>query len=239
MYRQEFGSDTSVMDVVGEKDLTGAGGTYYILGKAAKAAMFGGVYVADEIAMATGSVTSYLHPLFEDQGSRELELRGTGRTLHDLPAGVEWDPSEHLGEYIHPDFYAVGTTNPPHYADVSPMNDALRSRCMVIEHPYLAGDPTDSDGVETEAELVAAETGADAEAVTPIVELAALLRQARREGNDIQSPIGHREIRDTVELAGPAEEFMSFQAAARIKFCGQASLKQDKQYIADSVEEEL
>lgn len=239
MYRQEFGNDTSVMDVVGEKDLDGDGGTFYILGKAARAAMFGGVYVADEINMATGSVTSYLHPLFEDRGSRELELRGTGRTLHDLPEGVEWDPSKHLGKFIHPDFVAVGTCNPLDYADTNPMNDALRSRCMVIRHPYLAESPTDTDGVKQEANLAADETGADADDVKGVVELAALLRQARREGNDIQTPIGHREIRDTVELAGPNEEFMSYKAAAHIKFEGQAALKSDKQYIADAIEEEL
>jgi nitric oxide reductase NorQ protein len=239
MYRQEFGADTSVMDVVGEKDLDGDGGTFYILGKAAKAAMFGGIYVADEINMATGSVTSYLHPLFEDEGSRELELRGTGRTLRDLPEGVEWNPEEHLGRYIHPDFRAVGTCNPLHYADTSEMNGALRSRCLVIEHPYLADSEKNTEGIETEAALLAEETGVEPDDVERLVRLAAVLREARREGNAISCPIGHRELRDTVELAGPNEGFMSFEAAAKIKIVGQASLKQDKQYIEDTVEDEL
>lgn len=254
MERQEFGADTSVMDVVGEKDLDGEDGTYYILGKAAKIAMFGGIYVADEINMAGGSVTSYLHPLFEDHGSRELELRGTGRTLRDLPDGVEWDPEKHVGKYIHPDAYFVGTCNPLDYADTNPMNDALRSRCHVIEHPHLAEDEDDDEGVEQEAKLVVDEVKADdrlmeladdfnddglVSRVKPLVRLAAVLREARREGNAIQTPIGHREIRDTVKLAGPSEEFQSFESAAKSKFVGQAALKQDKQYIEDTIEEEL
>lgn len=239
MYRQEFGADTSVLDVVGEKDLDGDGGTYYILGKAAKTALFGGVYVADEINMASGSVTSYLHPLFEDKGKRELELRGTGRTLHDLPEGVEWDPEKHLGRFIHPNAYFTATCNPLHYADTEEMNGALRSRCVVIEHPYLAGSEADQSGIETEAALIADETDAEPDNVKDVVRTAAVLREARRDGNAISCPIGHREVRDTVELAGPNEEFMSFEAAAKVKMVGQASLKQDKQYIEDAVEEEL
>lgn len=239
MYRQEFGADTSVMDVVNDRDLDGDGGTYNILGKAAKTAVFGGVYVADEINMATGSVTSYLHPLFEDRGGRELELRGTGRTLHDLPKGVEWDPEKHLGRYIHPHAYFVGTCNPLHYADTVEMNDALRSRCTVIQHPYLATHEDDTKGIETEARLVADETGANPDDVESVVRMAAVLREARRESNALQTPIGHREIRDTVELAGPAEEFMTYKAAADVKMVGQASLKQDKQYIRDTIAEEL
>lgn len=238
-YRQEFGVDTTVFDMVGEKDLHPDGGTYYILGKAAKAAMFGGVYVADEIAMATGSVTSYLHPLFEDRGSRELELRGTGRTLRDLPEGVDWDPSEHLGRYIHPNFYAVGTTNPLGYADVQEMNDALRSRCMVIEHPYLAEHEDDTGGIEDEAQLLADETDCDPDDVFQLVRCAAVIRESREEQNTPQTPLGHRELRDTVELAGPSEDFMSYAEAARIKMVGQAQLPKDKDFIRDTIEDEL
>lgn len=239
MYRQEFGADTTVFDMVGEKDLLPDGGTYYILGKAAKAAMFGGFYVADEIAMATGSVTSYLHPLFEDRGDRELELRGTGRTLKDLPEGVEWDPSEHLGKYIHPHFYAVGTTNPLGYADVQEMNAALRSRCMVIEHPYLAEHEDDTAGIEDEAALLADETDCDPDDVFDLVRTAAVIRESRREQNTPQTPLGHRELRDTVELAGASEDFMSYKEAARIKMVGQASLPKDKDFIRDAISEEL
>jgi nitric oxide reductase NorQ protein len=238
VYRQEFGVDTTVFDVVGEKDLDGEGGTTYVLGKATKAAMFGGIYVADELNMASGSVTSYLHPLFEDEGKRELELRGTGRTLRPLPGDEEWDPAKHLGRYIHPHFYAVGTQNPLHYADTQEQNDALRSRCTVIEHPYLAESEADEAGIGAEAKLTAAETGADPEDVKPVVRLAAVLREARKKGNDLSVPIGHREIRDTVDLAGPEQEFMSFEEAARVKFVGQASLKQDKQFIEDTIDEE-
>ncbi|MFB6109740.1 MAG: AAA family ATPase [Halodesulfurarchaeum sp.] len=240
VYRQEFGADTAVMDVVGEKDLDGRGGTYYILGEAAKAAMFGGIYVADELNMATGSVTAYLHPLFEDRGKRELHLRGVGRTLRDLPQDEEWDPATHLGRYIHPDFHAAATMNPLHYADTAELNDALRSRCVVIEHPYLAASETDAEGIATEVDLLQAETGAtDADRLTDLVRFAAVLREARREANAITTPIGHRELRDTVELAGPGEAFMSYPEAARVKFVGQAAMKSDKQFIRDAIDDEL
>ena len=240
VYRQEFGADTSVLDVVGEKDLDGHGGTYYILGEAAKAAIFGGIYVADELNMATGSVTAYLHPLFEDVGKRELHLRGVGRTLRDLPADETWDPAEHLGRYIHPDFHPTATMNPLHYADTKELNDALRSRCVVIEHPYLAGSEDDTAGIATEVELLKAETGAtDETRLTDLVRFAAVLREARREANAITTPIGHRELRDTVEMAGPNEEFMPFEEAARVKFVGQAAMKSDKQFIRDAIADEL
>jgi nitric oxide reductase NorQ protein len=240
VYRQEFGADTSVLDVVGEKDLDGRGGTYYILGEAAKAAIFGGIYVADELNMAKGSVTAYLHPLFEDEGKRELYLRGVGRTLRDLPPDEQWDPEKHLGRYIHPGFHAVATMNPLDYADTVELNDALRSRCVVIEHPYLAASEDDEAGIEREVELLEAETGAsDDGRLTDLVRFAAVLREARREANAITTPIGHRELRDTVEMAGPDEEFMSFAAAARVKFVGQAAMKSDKQFIRDAIADEL
>lgn len=240
VYRQEFGADTSLFDVVGEKDLDGRGGTYYILGEAAKAAVFGGIYVADELNMATGSVTAYLHPLFEDRGKRELHLRGVGRTLRDLPPETAWDPENHLGRYIHPHFYATATINPLDYADTKELNDALRSRCIVIEHPYLASSEDDEDGILTEVELLKAETGAtDDDRLTDLVRLAAVLREARREANAITTPIGHRELRDTVEMAGPEEEFMSYASAARVKFVGQAATKSDKQFVRDAIADEL
>jgi nitric oxide reductase NorQ protein len=238
-YRQEFGSDTTVMDVVGERDLTSDGGTYYILGAAARAAIFGGIYIADEISMATGSVTSYLHPLFEETGQRELQLRGTGRTLRDLPEDEEWDPDKHLGRYIHPHFYPTATTNPLGYSDVKDMNAALRSRMLVIEHPYLAESEDDTEGIEAEAELLHEETGVEPEAVKDLVRAVAVLREAKSESRELNTPIGHRELRDTVEMAGPDEEFMSFAAAAKIKVVGQAQLPDEKQYIKDTLREEL
>lgn len=241
VYRQEFGADITVMDMVGEKDLDGRGGTYYILGKAAKAALFGGIYLADEIAMAEGSVTSYLHPLFEDPHKRELELRGTGITLKPLPAGEEWDPAEHLGRYIHPSFRAVGTTNPLGYADVSEMNDALRSRCTVIPHPHLAESEGDTDGIRAECELLAEETGCDPDddVVETLVRTAAVLREARREADAIQTAVGHRELRDAIDLAGPDQQFMSLKEAALVELPTQAQLKSDQQYIRDAIEDEM
>jgi MoxR-like ATPase len=130
--------------------------------------------------------------------------------------------------------------NPLDYADTAELNDALRSRCVVIEHPYLAASEDDEAGIATEVELLETETGADdEERLTDLVRFAAVLREARREANAITTPIGHRELRDTVEMAGPDEEFMSYAAAARVKFVGQAAMKSDKQFIRDAIADEL
>lgn len=251
--RQEFGENTTVFDVVGEKDVSD-GDTYYILGEAAKTAIFGGIYVADEINMASGSVTSYLHPLFEDPGKRELNLRGTGRTLHDLPVSdaeieqhgsaqaarrAKWDPAKHLGRYIHPDFHSVGTCNPIEYAGTEVMNPALRSRCVVIRHPYLCKGEGDAKGREAEAKLLAIETDAEPSDVEDLVRMVGVLREARRESRELETPIGHRELRDTVDMAGPDEGFMSFAEAARVKIAGQAGTQKDRQFILDTIDDEL
>lgn len=251
--RQEFGENTTVFDVVGEKDLED-GNSHYILGEAAKTAIFGGMYIADEINMASGSVTSYLHPLFEDAGKRELNLRGTGRTLHDLPVSeaeiashgsaqaarrAKWDPSEHLGKFIHPDFYAVGTCNPVGYAGTEVMNPALRSRCVVIRHPYLCKGEGDVQGRKAEAKLLAIETDAEPSDVEDLVRMVGVLREARRESSELMTPVGHRELRDTVDMAGPSEDFMTFAEAARVKIGGQAGTQKDRQFILDTIDDEL
>lgn len=243
--RTNFGSDVSVFDLVGEKEIAD-GVTYYILGDQAKAAMFGHVAIWDEVNMVTGDTSSFLHGLAEEPGNRSLELRGTGVTLTDIPvsrdeidrygswyeaARSKWNAEEHLGKYIHPEFRITATSNPLDYADTKSMNDAFRDRFTVVEHPYLSPS--------READLLAEETGTDPSAVEPLTKLAQVLREARQKANAHQTPITHRSLLKTVEMAGPREGWMSFRDAAMNVMVDHASTKKDKQYIKDAIADEL
>lgn len=265
-YRVGFGSDVSVFDLVGEKDISG-GESFYILGKIAKPAVFGGMTVLDEINMASGDTTSFVHGITEKPGNRSLELRGSGRTLRDLPvsdedierygswreaARAKWDPEAHLGRFIHPDLYVAATCNPVSYADTQLMNGAFRDRFVVIEHGYLtehgeAQSPSNRDigvthevgrGVQREAALLMEQTGIDEERANGLVEIAGLLREARRGGTH-QTPITHRALEKTVGLAGPNEEFMPLYDAAHLVMVGQAQTPRDKEVIADALKDEV
>lgn len=243
--RTNFGNDVTVFDLVGEKDFHDDG-SYYVLGDQAKAAMFGHVAIWDEVNMVTGSTSSFLHGLAEKPGNRSLELRGTGVTLTDIPvsddeierygswyeaARQKWTPEDHLGKYIHPEFRVTATCNPLDYADTKDMNAAFRDRFTVVEHTHLT--------TKREAALLAEQTGADPSDIRPLVEVANILREARAKASKHQTPITHRALEKTVEVAGAGEDFMSFRAAALNVIVDHASTKQDKQYIHDTIEDEL
>ncbi|MFB6086757.1 MAG: AAA family ATPase [Halodesulfurarchaeum sp.] len=227
--RMNFGADTTVFDLIGEKDLVG-GDTVYVLGELAKAALFGWIFVADEINMAEGDITSHLHAICEEAGRRRLTLRGTGRTLTDLPLETEWDPEKHLGRYIHPAFRFVGTANPLSYAGTSEMNDAFRSRFVVLPVEYLPP--------EEEADLLIEETGVDPETAGRLTSVAERLREAHRR-DELETPISHRELLKVIEMAGPEEEFMPIAEAARLVLVGHATLKLDRATIRDTITAEL
>lgn len=252
--RINFGSDVSVYSLIGEKDIVD-GDTIFTPGDLAKAALFGHTAILDEVNMATGDVTSFIHGLTEEPGNRQLELWGTPVTLRDLPVSrdevkehgsvyaaqrLKWDDDEHLGRYIHPEFRIMATCNPLEYADTKQMNDAFRDRFVAMEHPYLTSAQSDvRKALETEAALLADATDADPSDVLPLVRLAKTLRDARRQANAISCPITHRALKKTVEIAGPEEDFMSFKEAAKEIMVGYASLKSDKQYIEDAIDDEL
>lgn len=266
-FRINFGSDVSVFDLVGEKDIVD-GDSVYILGKLSKPALFGGLVIFDEVNMVSGDVSSFIHGVTEEPGSRSLELRGTGVTLTDIPvsqdeidrygswyeaARAKWNPEDHLGKYIHPEFRVTATCNPLDYADTKSMNSAFRDRFVVVEHPYLTeaaegsspsstslNTPNDPQmGVKREAALLQEETGIDEDAALALVDVVALLREAKSQNNAIACPVTHRALLKTVELAGRDQSFMPFKDALRLVLVGHASTKQDKRYIRDTIADEL
>jgi nitric oxide reductase NorQ protein len=258
--RINFGSDISVFDLVGEKDIVD-GESVYVLGGLAKAAMFGHIVVLDEVNMATGGTTSFIHAVTEEIGDRQLELRGTDVTLRDLPVTDEeveeareslqsevdgpineeravyeaqlakWNPNEHLGRYIHPEFRVTATCNPLDYADTNSMNDAFRDRFVTFSHPYLSE--------EGERSMLADATGADEGEIRSLVRVAHVLREARAEANKLSCPITPRTLIKTIEMAGPDQGFMSFKDAAKVVMVDHASIKKDKQFIHDTIADEM
>lgn len=244
--RINFGADLSVFDLIGEKDFIEGVGSVFILGKLAKAGLFGHTAIFDEVNMAAGDVTSFLHAATEEPGDREIDLRGTDITLRDIPVSEEaveahgswyeaarakWNRDDHLGVYIHPEFRVTATCNPLDYADTKSMNDAFRDRFVVLEHDYL--------DLQQECRLLGEETGVDEADVRPLVRLANTLRAMKKEANALTCPITHRSLLKTVEFAGADESFMTFREAALNVMVEHASTKQDKEKIRDAIEDEL
>ncbi len=227
--RMNFGADTTVFDLIGEKDLVG-GDTVYVLGELAKAALFGWIFVADEINMAEGDITSHLHAICEEAGRWGETLLCARRTLIFLPPVPIRKPAIHLRPYIHPAFRFVGTANPLSYAGTSEMNDAFRSRFVVLPVEYLPP--------EDEADLLIEETGVDAETAHRLTVVAERLREAHRRG-ELETPISHRELLKVIEMAGPKAQFMPIGEAARLVLVGHATLKLDKATIRDTITAEL
>jgi nitric oxide reductase NorQ protein len=71
-----------------------------------------------------------------------------------------------------------------------------------------------------------------------LTRVAEQLREAHRR-DELETPISHRELLKTVEMAGPDEEFMPVAEAARLVMVGHADLKLDKATIRDTITAEL
>lgn len=196
-YRYNFGLDSSVYDLICEKEIV-EGETVTVLGDLAMAVIFGGLFIGDEINMVEGDITSHIHNIAEEKGKRRFKLIGTGKTLVDLPEGVEWDPEEHLGEYIHPAFRFASTANPITYGGTGEMNYAFRSRFSIVILDYPSP--------EKEAGLLASSTGVDKEIAHRLTrdvakELRAMYRGVdgdRGMSGTIDCPITHRQLEKTL-----------------------------------------
>lgn len=226
--RDNYGMDTSVFQVVNDTDVVN-GTTINNLGNLTMSAMFGGVYNADEGNMATGDITSHLHAIFEEEGSRSLSIVGTDRTLIDLPEDVEWDPDEHLGQYIHPEFKVVATGNPLTYASTKPMNHAFRDRFSIQDMKYI--------GAGEEAGLLQDETGIEEEKALKFCELAVELRNQREEGA-LNCPISHRRLILASQYVIDHNTSLSAAAEAEIKSYAQ-NAQSDKPSIQDAIDDIL
>jgi nitric oxide reductase NorQ protein len=210
VFRVQVGIGMTEHDLIAEKDLHG-GNTIVNLKSGGKAGVFGGAWLVDEINMADGNLTSFIHAAAEEVGKRSLSLPGTGVTLTDLPvtdaeiaaAGGDhraairekWDPSAHLGRFLHPEFRVAATRNPPTYQGAHAMNDAAADRFSPIWFDYL--DP------DKEAKLLAEEVGTEVAGVKPLVDVVDTeIRSLRGNGTGgTRCPISYRRLADVVEYA--------------------------------------
>lgn len=231
VYRSNFGLDTSVYEIIAEKDVVG-GTTVITLKDLALAAIFGGVFVADEANMVEGDVSSHLHAAAEEKGKRRVEIVGTGRVLTDLPEDEEWDPEKHLGKYIHPAFRFAATGNPISYSGTADMNDAFRGRMSItgVDYPAAQG----------EAGLLVAETDADLSTARTLVEDVAQPLRALRDGTggqSLQCPIAYRQLRNTLEYM--QDHNVTLKEAAKAELVSYAQFPQDKTTIEDTIDDML
>lgn len=134
------------------------GGTemQWVDGVFTKTARHGGWFIADEIGMASGDVTSILHSALE-KGDATLTIPEKGETID-----------------VHDDFRLIGTNN-PNYAGTKSRNIAFEDRVEIFKFDYF--------DLDTEVNIVMNEVDdVEKSDVTPIVEVGRELREKYNEG---------------------------------------------------------
>jgi nitric oxide reductase NorQ protein len=151
LYTVSCHDDLTAADLVG-RHLIGPEGTYWQDGPLTKAVREGGICYLDEVVEARKDTTVVLHPLADDR-----------RVL----------PIERTGEYLAaaPGFMLVVSYNPGYQNLIKGMKPSTRQRFMAMSFDY----PNE----ETEAKIVAQESGAPIELVEQLVRLGTALRNLK------------------------------------------------------------
>ena len=140
--------DLTAADLTGRYLLKG-GETQWVDGPLTHAVRAGGVCYLDEVVEARKDITVVLHPLTDDR--RILPLERTGETL-EAPD----------------DFMLIVSYNPGYQNILKSLKPSTRQRFVGISFDYPAPD--------TEIQIVAQESGLDADKCTPLVNLASRIR---------------------------------------------------------------
>lgn len=172
MVRIPVGGGIRYEDLVGHyepvPDGEGGFGLEWTDGILTTAVRNGFLVVLDEIDMMTGDVSSPLHQVTEDDGSRQLTIRQTGEVV---------EP--------HPNFGVIATRN-PNYAGAKKMNKAFKSRFSEHEIGFLPAD--------TEAKVVEQEVpGVDEDELEEVIEYANELRE--RYPQELELVVTTRDIK--------------------------------------------
>lgn len=228
LYRSNLGLDTSIYDLSNDRDVIN-GTTVNNLGDLSMAATFGGTWLADEVNMLEGDISSHIHAAAEEPGKRTVDIFGTDRVLTDLPDDIEWDPEKHLGHYIHPDFCVAGTMNPLTYSSVKEMNNAFRGRFSVKTLDYM--------GESEESGLLADDVGVDTAVAEKLVSNLASELRAMYRNDELRCPISYRQLLFT--LTYYKEHSVPLDTAAEAELIGYAQLPGDKTAIEDAINDEL
>ncbi|MDE3175368.1 MAG: CbbQ/NirQ/NorQ/GpvN family protein [Pseudomonadota bacterium] len=159
--------------------------TVWVDGPLTRSVRRGGLCYLDEVVEARKDVTVVLHPLTDDR--RILPLERTGETLH-APDG----------------FMLVVSYNPGYQSILKALKPSTRQRFVAIEFDY----PTP----ETEARIVARESGLDLELCRTLVRLAGRLRALK--GQDLEEGASTRLLIACASLiAGGAKRDTALRAA--------------------------
>jgi len=162
LYTVACHDDLSASDLIGRYLLKG-GETVWVDGPLTRAVREGAICYLDEVVEARKDVTVVLHPLTDDR--RILPIDRTGEELHAAPG-----------------FMLVVSYNPGYQSILKTLKPSTRQRFVAMEFDFPAPD--------SEAKIVAQESGLDIERVKPLVRLAGKLRALK--GQDLEEGVSTR-----------------------------------------------
>jgi nitric oxide reductase NorQ protein len=154
--------DLTAADLTGRFLLQG-GDTVWLDGPLTRAVRKGGICYLDEVVEARKDVTVVLHPLTDDR--RMLPLERTGEVLA-----------------APPEFMLVVSYNPGYQNVLKGLKPSTRQRFLAMEFGFPPPD--------TEAEIVARESGLPRDRCVPLVRLARALRDLK--GQDLEEGVSTR-----------------------------------------------
>ncbi len=148
--------DMTAADLVG-RYLLDAEGTRWLDGPLTTAARIGAICYLDEVVEARQDTTVVIHPLTDHR-----------RTL----------PLDKKGEVVkaHPDFQLVISYNPGYQSLMKDLKQSTKQRFVAMDFDYAPA--------EEEAQILAAETGIDADTAQKLVKVAEAARKLKGHGLD-------------------------------------------------------
>ncbi len=148
--------DMTAADLVG-RYLLDAEGTRWLDGPLTTAARIGAICYLDEVVEARQDTTVVIHPLTDHR-----------RTL----------PLDKKGEVVkaHPDFQLVISYNPGYQSLMKDLKQSTKQRFVAMDFDYAPA--------EEEAQILATETGIDAETAQKLVQVAEAARKLKGHGLD-------------------------------------------------------
>lgn len=170
LYTVACHDDLSAADLIGRYLLKG-GETIWVDGPLTRAVREGAICYLDEVVEARKDVTVVLHPLTDDR--RILPIDRTGEELQAADG-----------------FMLVASYNPGYQNILKTLKPSTRQRFVSISFDFPPADQ--------EVQIVANESGLDAERVKPLVRLAGKLRALK--GQDLEEGVSTRLIVYTATL---------------------------------------
>ncbi len=148
--------DMTAADLVG-RYLLDADGTRWLDGPLTTAARIGAICYLDEVVEARQDTTVVIHPLTDHRRSLPLDKKGEVVRAH-------------------PDFQLVISYNPGYQSLMKDLKQSTKQRFVAMDFDYPPA--------EEEAEILAAETGIDADTAQKLVKVAEAARKLKGHGLD-------------------------------------------------------